>query len=809
MPPSTEHELTDPKPADPFLTASRTAGYLNLSDDPDAPGRLKASLSGRVGTPHALRLRRYSDENGTRSYSPWSAPQSVTTAGTPRAAPSVTAAAVSPTSVRFTEEADKPPYEGYSYYSAQLHADQWFTASDGTDPATGASATLITGLAPGTAYRFAVRRKAPGWISGGAPDTAPAFVDVATPPAAVRPPQSPDSLVPSQRLGGEGGEGGYVIDLAWRDATTPLWSGGSSSDPPDDFVVERAEMVDGPYGPAYGPFAAVGTAGAATPFFTDAAALPEVEYAYRVRARNAGGLSVDRPENNAGARITLPRVGVFSDVPVAGERAGDPGQFVFERDGDLSKPLTINFELPQGANVATPGQDYEELGRTATFSAGMSRMALAFFPIADDLYEVAENVVLNILPSDAIYRGVLTGLLLVATARVDNALPSVTIKIDPKKNKVDEEGKDAKLIYTVKHNHGTAPLDVYISFSGSTANETGKDDDPTVADDVAPGEEDDFDLTGAEKGAVVDGAFVPGDGDVWRVSFPQGADTVQIKVTPKNDAIADADSVRISLLPDISLTSPRYRLDPISVRNKETVAEGYIVDGRLFHVTEDDRVLPADKDASASQVADALVNALKAIAPNFSYKKVKLLSDTSYDVLMDYEQVDLDNAVPDPNVQQQLEATKALWDGKSDQDKQLLGAFNQGFAEAIQRIPANGRGTAFGHQLVRESSQLGITIFGAEASATNRAAKKIGWNTSEKSGEEPWLGTTAHTLGHEIIHVWKNLSAEAKTPHQQTAAWENMLRYESKSKMKQKQTGSWVTGKSTGKQEVYVSLILF
>ena len=399
-----EAELTDLAPDDPFLTEHQTVFGLRLSADPDHPGRLRGTMGARPGTPHRLRVRswRYGD-GGVRLFSPWSAPQSVTTAGTPRAAPSVTAAAVSPTSVRFTEEADKPPYEGYSYYSAQLHADQWFTASDGTDPATGASATLITGLAPGTAYRFAVRRKAPGWISGGAPDTAPAFVDVATPPAAVRPPQSPDSLVPSQRLGGEGGEGGYVIDLAWRDATTPLWSGGSSSDPPDDFVVERAEMVDGPYGPAYGPFAAVGTAGAATPFFTDAAALPEVEYAYRVRARNAGGLSVDRPENNAGARITLPRVGVFSDVPVAGERAGDPGQFVFERDGDLSQELPIKFDLvdlPAGHNAAPDDYDLSN-DDDLKFAAGQRFAYLAVTATVDNKPEFPEALAAAVGASSA------------------------------------------------------------------------------------------------------------------------------------------------------------------------------------------------------------------------------------------------------------------------------------------------------------------------------------------------------------------------------------------------------------------------
>ena len=307
---------------------------------------------------------------------PWGDPTDVTAAGKSPPAPNVTAVAASPTSVSFGYEAGSYSYQ---YYAEQLYrgtlAYQYQTNSEGQARPT------VTGLKPATTYRFAVRR-----TQGRQAESAAQFITVTTPPAAVRPPTSPDALTPTQRLDGENG---YVIDLAWRDTTTPLWSGGLSSDPPDDFVVERAEVGAGG---AYGPFAAVGTAGAATPFFTDAAALPEVEYAYRVRARNAAGLSVDRPENNAGARITLPRVGVFSDVPVAGERAGDPGQFVLERDGDLSGELPIKFDLvdlPAGHN-ATPA-DYD-LSNTddLKFAAGQRFAFLSVTAAVDGVPEFPE-----------------------------------------------------------------------------------------------------------------------------------------------------------------------------------------------------------------------------------------------------------------------------------------------------------------------------------------------------------------------------------------------------------------------------------
>ena len=371
-----EYELVDHAPLDPFLTEWRIVSSLGMGDDGAREGFLHGQVGGRPGVRHTVRLRTWAyGEGGVRVFSPWSDPKDVTAAGKSPPAPNVTATATSPTSVSFGYEAGSYSYQ---YYAEQLYrgtlAYQYQTNSDGQARPT------VTGLKPATTYRFAVRR-----TQGRQAESAAQFITVTTPPAAVRPPTSPDALTPTQRRG----ENGYAIDLAWRDTTTPLWSGGSSSDPPDDFVVERAEVGAGG---AHGPFAAVGTAGAATPFFTDRTAEPEVAYAYRVRARNAGGLSVDRPENNAGARITVPRLNLFSDVPVAGERAGDPGQFAFERDGDVSGELPIEFDpvdLPAGHNAAPDDYDLSSTD-DLKFKAGERFAYLAVTATVDNKPEFPE-----------------------------------------------------------------------------------------------------------------------------------------------------------------------------------------------------------------------------------------------------------------------------------------------------------------------------------------------------------------------------------------------------------------------------------
>ncbi len=391
-----EYELVDHAPLDPFLTEWRSVSGLGMADDGTRTGFLHGSTGGRQGVRHTVRVRTwaYAADGSGRVFSPWSDPQDLTTTGKSPAAPAVTAVATSPTSVAFGFEAGAYAYQ---YYAKQLYRGQLpYRLESGPD---GHSQSVIGGLAPGTTYRFAVRQEydyRPPYL----PESAAQFITVTTPAAAVLPPRSPDALTPTQRRG----ENGYAIDLAWRDTTTPLWSGGYSSDSPADFLIERAEMHEnGIYGPTPGPYAPVGSAAANTPFFTDATALPEVEYAYRVRARNAGGLSYDRPENNAGARITVPRLNLFSDVPVAGERAGDPGQFVFERDGDLSGELPIKFDpvdLPDAHN-AVPG-DYD-LSSTdgLKFAAGQRFAFLSVTAAIDGVPEFPEALAVALGASSA------------------------------------------------------------------------------------------------------------------------------------------------------------------------------------------------------------------------------------------------------------------------------------------------------------------------------------------------------------------------------------------------------------------------
>ncbi len=72
-----------------------------------------------------------------------------------------------------------------------------------------------------------------------------------------------------------------------------------------------------------------------------------------------------------------------------------PGQFIFTRDGATNVPLTVYFALE---GTAASGSDYVPVGTNITIPVGTNSVALTLMPIDDPTEEVAETMIIRLLP---------------------------------------------------------------------------------------------------------------------------------------------------------------------------------------------------------------------------------------------------------------------------------------------------------------------------------------------------------------------------------------------------------------------------
>lgn len=81
------------------------------------------------------------------------------------------------------------------------------------------------------------------------------------------------------------------------------------------------------------------------------------------------------------------------------------GQFIVTRTGPVNAPLTVSFAL---TGTAASGSDYAPLGSngTVTIPAGTNRVAMQVIPLDDPTEEVAESIVLTLLPQAGYHVGV-------------------------------------------------------------------------------------------------------------------------------------------------------------------------------------------------------------------------------------------------------------------------------------------------------------------------------------------------------------------------------------------------------------------
>ena len=128
-----------------------------------------------------------------------------------------------------------------------------------------------------------------------------------------------------------------------------------------------------------------------------------VEHVYEpalAAGRYAIEVTADQPGVAYGlAWISAPTVSIAATVPTAAEFGLVPGAFTITRSGDTTAALTVGYTI---GGTATNGTDCVAIPASVTIPAGASSATVAVTPIADNLAEGDETVVLTLAP-DAAY----------------------------------------------------------------------------------------------------------------------------------------------------------------------------------------------------------------------------------------------------------------------------------------------------------------------------------------------------------------------------------------------------------------------
>ncbi|MGH7140554.1 MAG: choice-of-anchor D domain-containing protein, partial [Pirellulales bacterium] len=96
-----------------------------------------------------------------------------------------------------------------------------------------------------------------------------------------------------------------------------------------------------------------------------------------------------------------PSIDVQASVPDASLPENTSGQFTVTRSGDTSSTLTIPFSV---SGSAVSGTDYDPIGSSVTFAAGLTTATISVTPISGDYFTVNRTVVLTLAsPTDSSY----------------------------------------------------------------------------------------------------------------------------------------------------------------------------------------------------------------------------------------------------------------------------------------------------------------------------------------------------------------------------------------------------------------------
>jgi acetyl esterase/lipase len=241
--------------------------------------------------------------------------------------------------------------------------------------------------------------------------------------------------------------------------------------------------------------------------------------------RGPSPLTADEPavptiEENASAEAGtgLPAVHVIASDPNARETGGDPGRFFITRNGLATDPLIVSYAV---TGTATPGVDYSSLSGTATIPAGFSSVPLDVTPLADDLRETGETVILTVTPAASYTVGSPATASVVLADISDPARPTVSVSAIDRNASEPGTNKGAFLVW--RTGSTTEALTVDVTVSGT-------------AD------------------SLTDYANLPAT-----VTFPAGADRVTVSIDPLEDYISEEmESVILAVEPDPGIYAGPY-----------------------------------------------------------------------------------------------------------------------------------------------------------------------------------------------------------------------------------------------------------
>ncbi len=251
------------------------------------------------------------------------------------------------------------------------------------------------------------------------------------------------------------------------------------------------------------------------------------EYAVKVAARARWFESADQivpyhilqddsdvSRSNADIRVErkLPVVEVTSSDDQGAENGPDTLSFTFTRSGDLDTPLTLNFQLGGSATVQ---QDYT-VDQTAsiTIPANASFVELLITPVADNVDGEGDETVNVTLLADNAYS--------IGTANSANAViadyvkPPTLVSISASDSSASEKGQLTGAFTVTRSGDLSGSLTVPLLLEGSASYSADYSLSPSSAK--------------------------------YSVKFPVGVDSVDIVVTPRDDAdVEGEETVELSL----------------------------------------------------------------------------------------------------------------------------------------------------------------------------------------------------------------------------------------------------------------------
>jgi PKD repeat protein len=217
-----------------------------------------------------------------------------------------------------------------------------------------------------------------------------------------------------------------------------------------------------------------------------------------------GATGMDTIDITVSSVSSGPAVNVATTDAVASEPGTDVGKFKISRDGTTTSPLNVNYTL---SGTAQNGVDYSTLSGVATIPAGASSVIVTVTPINDGAIEGEESVILT-LKADAAYT--LGSSIKKTISLMDDEVSLITIKATD--SSASEAGDQGTITITRTAPTSTS-LVVNYEVKGAATNGTDYQTIPTS------------------------------------VTIPAGMTSVQIVITPKEDALVEgSEGVKLTLI---------------------------------------------------------------------------------------------------------------------------------------------------------------------------------------------------------------------------------------------------------------------